>query len=350
MFFNASKFGNLEIAILVNLLLYLSILLIVPMVFMGIMSIFKIKVTSKKSIYLYAFSTGMFLIIGAVGFLKEGYINLENWLHTKGNRGGLQYTGGNVLLEQIIIASIAGLAALLGLGSVLLSRYLISKKNKTELHEHHEEHGHSDHLISFNDIDNPKAAWIAIIMLLSHRIIDGLVLGISVYQMTSSEIKNPNIALIVTFNLHLLLEVVITYYRQLQYGEKKSKAILFNFITLLLIVPMMFIGAFLGKYSNRVGWLMPSFEILGGSIIIFMAVIELVPEFIHYRNEGPKVIYTTLIIFAFSIVFTLILLSFHSHTNPQKIIIGSRISYFRFNKSLSLERNLWSIRLWKILL
>ena len=85
---------------------------------------------------------------------------------------------------------------------------------------------------------------------------------------------------------------------------------------------------------------MPSFEILGGSIIIFMAVIELVPEFIHYRNEGPKVIYTTLIIFAFSIVFTLILLSIHSHTNPQKIIIGSRISYFRFNKSLSLERNL----------
>ncbi|GAA8714341.1 hypothetical protein oki361_15700 [Helicobacter pylori] len=45
------------------------------------------------------------------------------------------------------------------MGIVILSKYLIAKKSKNvELHKDHSEHGHSDHIISFNDIDNPKAA------------------------------------------------------------------------------------------------------------------------------------------------------------------------------------------------
>ena len=156
-------------------------------------------------------------------------------------------------------------------------------------------------------------------MLLSHRLIDGLVLGLSVYQLTTNGVNKANLALIITFNIHLLLEVVIVYYRQIQYGEKKSKAILFNFITLILIIPIMFLGAFIGKFLSKVGWLIPSLEILGGSIIVFMAIVELVPEFIHYRNENKKVIYTTLIIFALSIILTLILLSFHTHNQVQGI-------------------------------
>jgi len=89
-------------------------------------------------------------------------------------------------------------------------------------------------------------------MLLSHRLIDGLVLGLSVYQLTTNGVNKANLALIITFNIHLLLEVVIVYYRQIQYGEKKSKAILFNFITLILIIPIMFLGAFIGKFLNKV--------------------------------------------------------------------------------------------------
>jgi putative membrane protein len=78
MFLTIKNFnGNLELTILVNLLIYILILLSIPLIFMGIISLFKVKVTSKKSIYLYAFSTGMFLMIGAAGFIKEGYVLLE---------------------------------------------------------------------------------------------------------------------------------------------------------------------------------------------------------------------------------------------------------------------------------
>lgn len=318
MFLTIKNFnGNLELTILVNLLIYILILLSIPLVFMGIISLFKVKVTSKKSIYLYAFSTGMFLMIGAAGFIKEGYVLLEQWFHDSSTTGGLKYTGGKPAIEQSYIALIVGLSALIGLGTVILGRFLLTRKK--ELHKDHKEHDHSEHFVSFNDIDNPKEAWTAILMLLSHRLIDGLVLGLSVYQLTTNGVNKANLALIITFNIHLLLEVVIVYYRQIQYGEKKSKAILFNFITLILIIPIMFLGAFIGKFLNKVGWLIPSLEILGGSIIVFMAIVELVPEFIHYRNENKKVIYTTLIVFALSIILTLILLSFHTHNQVQGI-------------------------------
>ena len=318
MFLTIKNFnGNLELTILVNLLIYILILLSIPLIFMGIISLFKVRVTSKKSIYLYAFSTGMFLMIGAAGFIKEGYVLLEQWFHDSSTTGGLKYTGGKPAIEQSYIALIVGLSALIGLGTVILGRFLLTRKK--ELHKDHKEHDHSEHFVSFNDIDNPKEAWTAILMLLSHRLIDGLVLGLSVYQLTTNGVNKANLALIITFNIHLLLEVVIVYYRQIQYGEKKSKAILFNFITLILIIPIMFLGAFIGKFLNKVGWLIPSLEILGGSIIVFMAIVELVPEFIHYRNENKKVIYTTLIIFALSIILTLILLSFHTHNQVQGI-------------------------------
>ena len=339
MFFNVEKFNNnFELTIFVNLLIYSLILFSVPLIFMGLLSCFKIKINKKATIYMYAFSTGMFLIIGAAGFIKEGYIGLETWFHDSSAIGGYQYTGGNVRIEQSFIAIIVLVTAFLGLGIVILSKYLIAKKSKNvELHKDHAEHGHSDHIISFNDIDNPKAAWVAILMMLSHRIIDGLVLGISVYQLTANGISKANLGLIITFNIHLLLEVVLVYYRQLQYGEKKGKAILFNFITLLLIVPIMFIGAFLGKYINKVGWLMPSWEIFGGVIIVFMAIVELVPEFIHFRNEDRKTIFTTLTLLALGIIITLIMLSFHTHSQVSSSI--------KFDPNLKILKE--DIKLWK---
>ncbi|KJV91074.1 Uncharacterised protein [Mycoplasmopsis arginini] len=52
---------------------------------------------------------------------------------------------------------------------------------------------------------------------------------------------------------------------------------------------------------------------MGGSIIVFTAIFELVPEFIHIRNKDIKTLYCTLIIFSISIVTTIMLLSFHAH-------------------------------------
>ncbi|AWX42595.1 Uncharacterised protein [Metamycoplasma cloacale] len=339
MFFTIDKFGgNLNLTIFVNLLIYIIVLLGVPSVFLGFLSLFKFKASPKRSIYLYAFSTGMFLIIGAAGFIKEGYFRLEYFFHDTSTTGGYQYTSGNQTKEQLFIALIVGSASLIGLAIVILGRYLFVKLSKTELHVEHDHHSHSDHLFSYRDVDNPKAAWTAILMILSHRIIDGLVLGVSVFQLTSQGYQKPNLALIITFNIHLLFEVVIVYYRQIQYGESKLKAIGYNLLTLVLIIPIMFLGAFLGQYINKVAWIEPFLTTMGGAIIVFMSVIELVPEFIHYRNESTKTIYITLIVLASSIVLTLIFLSFHTHTQSSPNITGGFIEGFR-NRELVWRRN-----------
>ncbi|WP_369086036.1 ZIP family metal transporter [Metamycoplasma spumans] len=305
MFIIAEKFPNLQIAVLVNVLIYIAIMLGAPTIILGFLSLFKLKPTEKKSIYLYAFSAGMFLMIGSVGFIRESFTIANNYLHD------LKFS------DKIIpswMALIIGVGAAIGLLIVILGRYLFVKSKKIHFHKDHEAHNHSDHLISFKDFDNPKAAWMAIIMLMSHRIIDGLFLGFSVYSLTLTDTSaNANIPLIISFNIHILLEVIIVYYRQIQYGEKKRKAILYNFLTFLLIIPFIFIGAFTGKFLLNNRWLLSSLFAMGGSIIVFMSVFELIPEFIHARNQKPKVLYTTFSIFAASIVFTLILLTFHAH-------------------------------------
>ncbi|AZG68785.1 ZIP family metal transporter [Mycoplasma struthionis] len=305
MFVSESENLTFYPALAINVLIYICILLGGPLILLFILSLFKFKITKKSNIYLYAFSTGMFLMIGAVGFLQESYRISSYFLHQI-----------RVAEKEIPgwTALIIGLGAFIGLSIVIIGRYIFVKSKKNHFHANHEEHSHSDHLISFKDIDNPKAGWLAIIMIMSHRIIDGLFLGYSVYSLlTSYTDYTVSIPLIITFNIHILLEVVIIYYRQLQYGEKKWKAILYNFLTFLLIIPFLLIGAFTGKLIDKFGFVLPSLMAAGGAIIVFMAVFELIPEFIHVINQNAKVLYSTFALFAFAILFTIVLLSFHSH-------------------------------------
>ncbi|AYK04629.1 ZIP family metal transporter [Metamycoplasma hominis] len=310
MFIGTSAFnGNITLATFVNLIIYILILLGVPSLVLGVISIFKLKITDKKNIYIYAFATGMFLMIGTVGFFKESFDWSNSYLH-----GLRAYSETNIPWIQ---AAIIGLSALLGLILVILGRFIFVKYLKTDVHADHDKHNHSDHLFSIKDFDNPRAAWGAILMLMSHRIIDGLFLGYNVYTLTSiGGTYKANIPLIITFNIHILLEILVVYYRQIQYGEKKSKAILYNFLTFLLIIPFMLIGGLLGQYieHSKVFWIIPSFLALGGGIITFMSIFELVPEFIHVRNQSPKVLYTSFALFSLGLVLTIVILCFHTHT------------------------------------
>ncbi|MBN0970759.1 ZIP family metal transporter [Mycoplasma phocoeninasale] len=307
MFISTDIIPNLYLCIFVNLLIYIAILLVAPTIILGILSSFKMKSSNKGNIYLYAFSAGMFLMIGSVGFLQEAFTRMKN-----------NHNLFNSDLEfNIWTAIIIGLSSLIGLSMVILGRFLfvkIVKKSNVNIHNDHAEHSHSDHLISIKDVDNPKAAWLAIIMILSHRIIDGIFIGYSIYSLTLRGIGYRSaIPLLISFNIHIVIEVIIVYYRQIQYGEKKGKAILYNFLTFLLIIPFMFIGAFLGRQFDLTKWVTPALFAMGGSIIVFMSVFELIPEFIHARNQSSKILYTTFSIFALAIVFTVVLLSFHGH-------------------------------------
>lgn len=310
---NTSFSSNFELILFLNLLVYIPILMALPLIMMGILALIKNKdkteIKNTSLIYMYAFSTGMFLMIGAFGFLREGYEIAKNFTH-----GGSAKFGSEIN-RTLVIVSIIGLSSLIGFTLVIGGRYLFIKKLKIDPHSKHEDHNHSDHLISFKDVDNPKAAWLAILLLLSHRIIDGFFIGYSIFKIISAQNTfSSSLMLLITFTIHILIEMAIVYFRQIQYGEKKSKAILYNFLTFLLIIPFIFLGAFTGRFlNNNLQWIQSALLIMGGSIIIFTAVFELIPEFIHIRNKDTKTLYRTLIIFGLSIVLTIMLLSFHTH-------------------------------------
>lgn len=304
--------NNLEMTLFLNLLVYIPILMALPLILMGLLSFAKVKNKPNKSnalIYMYAFSTGMFLMIGAFGFLREGYEVAKIFTHSSSDKFGSEIN------RTLVIVGIIGLSSLIGFTLVIGGRYLFIKKSKIDPHSSHEDHNHSDHLISFKDIDNPKAAWLAIFMLLSHRIIDGFFIGYSIFKIISSQNTfSSSLMLLITFTIHILIEMAIVYFRQIQYGEKRARAVLYNFLTFLLIIPFIFLGAFTGRFLNdNLQWIQSGLLIMGGSIIVFTAIFELVPEFIHIRNKDTKTLYRTLIIFSISIVTTIMLLSFHAH-------------------------------------
>ncbi|MGZ9428367.1 hypothetical protein [Mycoplasma sp. 1012] len=311
--------GNIDLAIFVNLLIYISILLIVPITM--VLLIAKLKPTIKRSsnIYLYALSAGMLIIIGTVGFLREGFDTIEHKIHHQDELK--DFLSKSVYNEQLLTLAIIGSGAIIGIGTIFIVRYIFVRFfGVSDVHKDHNEHGHSDHIINFSDIDNPKSAWLAILLLLSHRTIDGFILGATVSRISVGE--DINVGLIVTFNIHIVIEILIVYYRQVQYGQTIKKAVIYNLLTTLLLIPIMTIGAFINRHLQTIWWLLPIINASGGSILTFVVVIELVPEFIHLRNGSKKEWYWSLIFFAIGIIGTLMMLSFHSHeaTHVEEVV------------------------------
>lgn len=316
--------GNINLAIFVNLLIYILILLTVPSLFILLLSFIKPKLKPTSNFYLYAFSSAIFVLIGTVGLIGE---SLE---HGREYISGLR-SGNTPKVNEAIEAGLAtGLAigitaggALIGLTVVILFRFLFIKKFG-EIHHTHGMHGHNDLITNVHDIDSKtiKAAWLVIFLILSHRMIDGFILGGATYRFTFGSNKGLNtfgsneglnIGFIITFNLHILVEAVIIYYRQIQYGQKRWKAVMYNFLTTLVIVPIMFLGAYINPYLQELGWFLPVVNASGGAIITFVGIIEIVPEFIHFKDMQSKEWYKVIIAFALGIIVALILLSFHTH-------------------------------------
>ncbi|RXY97259.1 hypothetical protein D8X55_00985 [Malacoplasma penetrans] len=298
--------GNLNIAIAVNLVIYAVLLISVPSIVIGIISFIKPKIKAKTSFYLYAFSSAVFLMVGTVGLIREGYEGTETFTHELPNSEGI---------NQLIMAGIIAGGALAGLTVVIVFRYFFVKFSG-EVHKTHDNHSHDDHIFNLSDIDNPKAAWLVIFLILSHRTIDGFVLGGTVAKMSTG--ADLNLGLFITFILHIFVEVLIVYYRQVQYGQKRWKALFYNFVTLLAIVPVMVIGAYINQYLAQVAWILPFVNVSGGSIIAFVGVIELVPEFLHYKRMSSKDWYKLIICYSVGIVFALFILSFHTHEHVEE--------------------------------
>ncbi|MFL1058663.1 hypothetical protein ACJONP_05180, partial [Mycoplasmopsis synoviae] len=70
-----TKNTDVNIVKFAGVLIFAAILLVVPLIIALVFPLIKKKLNRDKKIYLYAFSSGFFIMLATIGFIKEG---LEN--------------------------------------------------------------------------------------------------------------------------------------------------------------------------------------------------------------------------------------------------------------------------------
>ncbi|WAM07599.1 ZIP family metal transporter [Mycoplasmopsis cynos] len=136
-----------------------------------------------------------------------------------------------------------------------------------------------------------KLKIIALLLLLTHRIPEGLLLGYNLSLFIPNDSGEAFFSIttrhFLSLVLHLIPEEVIFYVRLKDAGFKPIKALLLSFLGLSLFLPFMIIGMFVGSIINDAGKAI-MFAAIGG-IFIFTALVEFFLKFITLisikRNE-----------------------------------------------------------------
>lgn len=205
----------------------------IPLIYGLVLPIFKPKISKKANKYLYAFSSGFFLIMATVLFIGESKIHLEEHFQTAvvNNPGG----------AKVITGLVIGAVILMGLMISLGLKYFFASKSADGLNHNHDH----DHLIFNLNDHNPKSKAFAIFFLLSHRIPDGLIIGTLCTAIAREQggIDVTNIIFLCSFVIHIIPEELIIYYRQIDMGVGRKKATMNSLVAIIAVIPLIIIGA-----------------------------------------------------------------------------------------------------------
>ena len=293
----------------VNILILLALGIGTPTLCVGVLSLFKIKINKNVQTYLYAFTAGLIIILGTVGFIAEA-IN-----HAKEQFSTTNHDNLNAIDTLKVIGVVVG-GGIIGVLIVILSRYIftISNGKKGDFHDHHHDHNHADFLYNASDIDNKTNKWLPIILLLGHRLVDGIVLGFMANTANNAVAQFDNWGMIIVFIIHLIPTSIIIYLIQLDIqNNHRFKSFLITTGILTLMIPFTILGGFLINVIESIWWLMPLLYSISGSLMTLAGILEIIPEFIHYRNASIKQwIYTTSRL-GTGITLATLLITIHSH-------------------------------------
>lgn len=288
-----------QLNIFINILILLALSVGAPSLIVVVLSFFRIPITRKVRTYLYSFAAGIIVILGTVGFIAEAIHHCKEHFNTMNAVNVLQVLG------------VAGGGVIIGILGVFLVRYLITRSKK-ELHEHHELHDHNEQIFNSSDIDNKKIKWLPIILLIGHRCIDGITLGFMATTPDYGIGNFENWGMIITFVLHLIPTTIIIYLIQLDIQNgNRWKSVLITIGMLMLMIPFTLIGGFLITNIQNIWWLMPLLFAISGGVLTLMSILELIPEFIHFRNSGAKEWITSIVLFALGVILAVILICIH---------------------------------------
>lgn len=289
----------------------------VPIIYGLLLPVIKPRLSKRTTTYLYAFSSGFFMILATVGFLAESKENLTHFFEPK--------FSDNIAITYTIVALIIGSVVLFALSMALLAKWKFIKKAENQENHHFGEGHDHDHII-FNPSDyDPKSKRLALFLLLSHRVPGGLILGLLAASIANQNgvLDQSNILFLIVFVIHIVPEELIMYYRQIEMGITRWKAVRNSMLSTMFLIPFIIIGSAV-KFSlpensfeimNQL--VMPIVQTLAASFLLFTSMIEFFPEFLHFKLSG-KEWYKTVFLFIVGIVIGLIILAFHHHEHPEE--------------------------------
>lgn len=305
-----------DIQILVTVIFVISAFVIgIPLIYGICLPIFKPKISTRATKYLYAFSSGFFIMMSTVLFIGESKGHLEEEF--------INIFQQNVVLGKtvtgIVIASLICVGLLFSLGL----KYFFAKRFKGKAINQESEHKHDHDALIFNLNDhNPKSKAFAIFFLLSHRIPDGLIIGTLATQIAKSGDINPvNIIFLCSFIIHIIPEELIIYYRQIQMNIPVKKATINSLIAVCSIIPLIILGSVITWFSLNNEFAIHVVQLIAASFLLFISIVEFIPEFIHDVKSNGKQWYITILIWIIGITVGIFVLSFHDHSAAHALAI-----------------------------
>ncbi|ADE19535.1 ZIP family metal transporter [Mycoplasma crocodyli] len=324
--------GNDYLSKFLLVITFLAIILAIPILISLAFPLFKSTLSRKWKIYLYAFSTGFFTVLALFGFMRE---SLEiSSLYSAKTFGANSYN--KIYLVNIgVVAGGAFIGLVFAFGIKFLISYKINKKllqsRKMSIfvHQHDEgtdhvhTHEHPDYVFNRNDSlesaeealtkkTEGKLKLIALLLILTHRLPEGFILGYNLNLLFEGKANGLTIAFIVSLILHLIPEELIFYYRLRDAGFGRWKALGFSIGFLMLFLPFMLLGIYFGSSINDHWWLRGMMQSTIGGIFVFTALVEFFPEFYHYNLEKKRW-YKVILSLLIGILFSIFVLSFHVH-------------------------------------
>lgn len=293
-----------------NSLIISLIVIFVPFFITFFFWLFKIRLSKNKMVYLYAFTTGLLLILSCFGFMKESYFHLEEHFEGKEN-----------YISTIIIISVISSGIVLGLLFGIVCKLFFLFKSKKQC-KNHKKNIHGDCAFDDDQVIKKNNKLVGMFLIVTHKCIDGLSLGFLEYESTGQLMQLNNLGIIAGFIIHIIPMTIVMYYFMLDQNNYKKP-----FLTLLnassknlIIVPFIFLGILINSSVQNIYWLMPFLLCVSGGSLLFTSIMELAPEFLHKHHLCTKEWFFVILWLSIGVVLSISLTLVHKHDTTTELI------------------------------
>ncbi|NQZ65924.1 MAG: hypothetical protein HRT99_01750 [Mycoplasmatales bacterium] len=281
-----------------------------------ILFLFKIKMPKERLRYVYSFASGFLIVTAIVGQWVTARHNLtEHWENFNKSNSDPDPTMGQTLISILILIVGSLVGSIMAYSLKKLSGH--SHHHQPDAHSGHSHHNHSSHLdvlslkseiMHESKVHKEKTP--VIWMILAHRVPAGLLLGILLVNFNNG--GEYSLAALFVFILHTIPDMMIVYFARIKAGYSRKNSLVFSILVKLILIPFILIGIAASTYidvdSQAWFWVIPLLLSMAGVIMLWGAIFELAPIFIHVKTNKDtyKLIFTFILGLTLSMAIQLV--------------------------------------------